>query len=304
MSSRVPSCGPSAWPNGWPGGCAAVLGTAVTLPPVVETQEQIDSRNAAFWDELCGTTLAQELGITEASPEGLARFDEAYLGFYPYLAGYLPGQGGSRSRLLEIGLGYGTVSQLLAERGFDYHGLDIAPGPVEMVRHRLHMLGIGDPEVRVQAGSVLEMAHPDESFDHVVTIGCLHHTGDIPRAVAEVERVLRPGGRAVVMLYNRRSYRQLKLMVRNLPSRLRGRRMDEEAIRASYDANQEGQAAPATDYTSVGEAKRLFKGFSRVEVHKENFDPADLRDGRYSRESLLGWPARLAGLDLYITALK
>jgi ubiquinone/menaquinone biosynthesis C-methylase UbiE len=271
---------------------------------VSQSQAEIDRRNAAFWDELCGTTLAAQLGITGPSAENLERFDTAYLEQYPYLEGYLPGEKACGERLLEIGLGYGTVSQILASRGLDYYGLDIAPGPVEMVRHRLTELGVDDPEGRVRRGSVLEMIHSDESFDHLVTIGCLHHTGDIPRAVREVERVLRPGGRAVVMLYNRRSYRRMRMALERLPQLLRGRPDSGEEVRRLYDESSEGQAAPATDFTSVREAKRLFRGFSRVRVRRENFDYMMFRKRPIDRNRLLGWPARLAGLDLYITAIK
>ena len=98
-------------------------------------QAQLDDANADFWSELCGTHLARTVGVEDASAESLARFDRAYLDIYPYLERYLPWR--SRERLLEIGLGYGTVGQLLAQRGLDYHGLDISPGPVGMMVHRL-----------------------------------------------------------------------------------------------------------------------------------------------------------------------
>ena len=279
--------------------CSRPEATA-TLSPVPQDQAQIDRLNAAFWDELCGTGLAAQLGITEPSPQNLERFDAAYLGMYPYLDGYLPA-GPPGARLLEIGLGYGTVSQRLAERGLDYHGLDIAPGPVEMVRHRLRELGIDRPEERVGVGSVLEMDHPNESFDHVVTIGCLHHTGDLPRAVEQVRRVLRPGGRALVMVYNARSLRRMRMAVSR---QIRGGQPDDEQMRGSYDRNVEGEAAPATDYTSKGEAMRLFGDFSHVSVRRENFDPLVVARCAVDRKRLLGLPARLAGLDLYITAVK
>src|SRR6187401_2245582 len=100
---------------------------------MAEAQAQIDQRNANFWDELCGSQLAQQLGIEDASPESLAKFDANYMSIYPYLEQYLPGEDARGKPLLEIGLGYGTVSQILAEAGADYHGLDIAAGPVEMV---------------------------------------------------------------------------------------------------------------------------------------------------------------------------
>jgi SAM-dependent methyltransferase len=267
---------------------------------VAVDQAQIDRLNASFWDELCGTGLAAQLGITEPSPENLARFDAAYLDLYPYLGNYLPRPAGEGERLLEIGLGYGTVAQLLATAGFDYHGLDIALGPVEMVRYRLRDLGIDDPGDRVRVGSVLELDHPDESFDNVVTIGCLHHTGNLTRAVEQVRRVLRPGGLALVMIYNARSLRRLSMTLGN---RIRGKADDEE-MRASYDANLEGEAAPETVYTTVREAKRHFAGFSHVRVRRENFDPLVIGRWSIDRRRLLGWPARIAGLDLYISAIK
>jgi len=272
---------------------------------MTNSQAQVDERNAAFWDELCGSTLAQQLGITDASLESLERFDAAYLELYPYLAGYLPGAEARGQSVLEMGLGYGTVGQLLASRGLDYHGLDIAEGPVRMVQERLSMLGIDDPERRVVRGSALEIPHPDESFDHVVTIGCLHHTGDTGAGVSEVHRVLRPGGRALVMIYNRRSYRRLKAALKDLPGRLRGAPTDDEEVRGSYDRNLEGEAAPATEYFSKAEARRMFTAFASMRVRRENFDSLTPL-GRYyiDRQRLLGWPAHRAGLDLYVTAVK
>ena len=271
----------------------------------MERQSDIDAANAGFWDELCGSTLARSLGIDSATPENLARFDEAYLEAYPYLTGYLPGAGTRGSRLLEIGLGYGTVSQILAERGFDYHGLDIAQGPVEMVRQRLRYLGVEDAEEQVIAHSVLDMPHPPESFDDVVTIGCLHHTGDLKQAVEQVHTVLKPGGRALVMVYNKNSYRRVKMAAGRIPERIRGNGDDaDEGMRHAYDHNTEGETAPATEYTSVRGAKELFGAFSSVSVRRENFDYTNFRGRPISRDLLLGVPAHRAGLDLYIQATK
>jgi hypothetical protein len=50
---------------------------------------ELDLQNAGFWDELCGSALARQLGITDASADSLRRFDEAYFGFYPYLLRHL-----------------------------------------------------------------------------------------------------------------------------------------------------------------------------------------------------------------------
>ena len=276
---------------------------------VAGASSDVDRRNAAFWDELCGSGLARSLGITARSGAALERFDDAYWSMYPYLARYVE-RGGPRAPVLEIGLGYGTLGQELATRDPDYHGLDIAEGPVEMMRHRLAMLGVPveEAERRVRVGSVLEMPYPDASFGTVYTIGCLHHTGDLEGAVAEVFRVLAPGGRAVVMLYNRWSFRQL-VQVARLRWELRGRHRREERaarLRGLYDHNAEGTEAPHTDYVSWWGARRLFSRFRRVRVDVQNFDPLILfgRRVHVPRERLLSNVARVLGLDLYIVAKK
>ena len=273
------------------------------------SQSETDARNAAFWNELCGSGLARSIGINDRTPESLRKFDEAYMTMYPYLARYVTAENLMGKRTLEIGLGYGTLGQLIASRGCQYHGLDIADGPVEMMRYRLALLGT-ETAARVQKGSALDIPYPDGTFDYVYSIGCLHHTGDLPKAVSEVHRVLAPGGRAVVMLYNRDSFRQLaQLRMRYVWEVLTGRRRDSfgEAVRARYDSNAAGDAAPHTDFVSRSDVRRhLFKRFSRVRIDVQNFDGYVLFRGRIviARENLLGNVARILGTDLYIVGTK
>jgi ubiquinone/menaquinone biosynthesis C-methylase UbiE len=275
------------------------------MSAVTVAQADIDRANAEFWDELCGTTMARSLGIRDLSVESLRRFDAAYLRFYPYLEGYLPQAGNPGASVIEVGLGFGTVGGLLAERGLRYHGVDLAPGPVELMRRRLADLGRDDCEARV--GSALELPYPDESFDHYVSIGCLHHTGDVPGGLAEAHRVLRPGGRVVAMLYNARSLRRVvELPARRAWDRLRGRAVAPDHVRAAYDRNTSGQSAPQTAFLSRSDLRRRFAGFGDVRIEAQNFDALRLPGGRVviPRERLLGQVARRWGLDLYVTAYK
>lgn len=261
------------------------------------SQPAVDSENAAFWDTLCGWNLAQSAGITGRGEDDLRRFDDLYLGFYPYLESYVPEDFGGK-KVLEVGLGYGTLGQLIASRNADYYAVDIAAGPVANMRRRLSWLGL--PEDHAVQASVLELPFGDETFDYVYSIGCLHHTGDLERSVREVHRVLVPGGRAVVMLYNRHSFRRFRYL---LERALRGQRegnLDVE-LRGVYDPDGSGEAAPHTDFVSRGEVRRLFRGFARVKVDVQNFDGYRFR---IKREWFLGNLARIVGLDLYISADK
>src|SRR5215204_1479210 len=68
-------------------------GARATMPSILSgrmEQQTVDQRNAAFWDTLCGWNMAREAGITGESADDLRRFDELYLGFYPYLEHYVP----------------------------------------------------------------------------------------------------------------------------------------------------------------------------------------------------------------------
>ena len=248
-----------------------------------------------------GSALARSVNVSDSSPASLARFDAAYLDIYPYLPGYIrPDLTGLRT--LEVGLGYGTLGQMLAERGADYSGLDIADGPVDMMRHRLGLMGVDNPSERVSRGSVLELPFEDGSFDYAVSVGCLHHTGNVRRAVEEVHRVLIPGGRALVMLYNARSFRRASLSVKKLV----GRGPTEERERRRYDASESGEAAPATEFLTVREVKAIFADFASLKISKENFDGYALLWKHVSlpRAWFLGNVAKVAGLDLYIQVRK
>jgi SAM-dependent methyltransferase len=266
----------------------------------------IDKQNAHFWNKLCGTWLARELGITEPSLENLRRFDEAYLRFYPYLGRYVFTQDLKGQRVLEIGLGYGTLGQVLASKDCRYYGLDIAKNPVALMNYRFAFQGLaGD----LRVGSVLDLPYKEAAFDYVYSIGCLHHTGDLRRAVGEVYRVLADGGKAVIMLYNRHSFRRLI----SLPVYLRNLLLGRSTVRASfsdyvrtwYDKDAKGEAAPHTDYVSRAQVRRLFKAYRTVRIESQNFDSLVLK-GRLivPRERFLNNLARVMGLDLYITATK
>jgi SAM-dependent methyltransferase len=262
----------------------------------------VSQLNAEFWDELCGSQLARDLGIRDASPEELARFDAAYLDIYPYLLDYFPPERVAGKKVLDVGLGYGTLAEALARRGADYHGLDIAAGPVDMARHRLASVPGARPE-QVQQGSVLEIPFPDASFDLFVAIGCLHHTGDLFGAIQEVRRVLRPGGELVIMVYNRRSLR--RLMAAPLAA-LRQRANADEQMRARYDAAADGTAAPHTDFVTAGELRGLLHGFADIRVERRNMSGLPIPYvAERSRAALMALRVdRLAGLDLYVTATR
>ena len=268
----------------------------------------IDKANVQFWNELCGTTLAKELGITDHSTESLTRFDEAYIDFYPYLLKHVKLAQMADKKVLEIGLGYGTMGQKIFETGADYFGLDLADQPPKMMGHRLLMQDL--PKKTIQ-GSALTIPLKSGSLDFVVSIGCFHHTGDVQRCLDETYRVLKPGGRTILMVYNRYSYSQwLRWPGQTGLALLRdiglynGEIVSNEDQKRRYDANIAGTGAPETTFLSIHQLRRMLRCYSKVEFYKERC--RDLRLGIYTipRKKLLSSLGRWAGLDIYLEAQK
>jgi len=270
---------------------------------------QIEERNIAFWDELCGTYLAGTLGITDASPASLKKFDDGFFDFYPYVFDHVPLAELAGRDVLEVGLGYGSLSQKIAESGARYCGLDIAPGPVEMVRHRLRETGLAGG---VEQGSILRAPFRDESFDRVISIGCLHVTGDLAGAIEECWRMLRPGGSLTVMVYYAYSYRRWVQAPFETLRYLRAETFGYRGVvtaandrqKWDYDHNSAGQAAPHTDFISVKSLGSLFHRFSRFQWKRRNIN-RELPFLFWTRQQLLltRWPD-VCGLEIYASAVK
>lgn len=267
----------------------------------------VSEANTGFWDELCGTQLARQLGVNDATPASLKRFDDWYFQFYPYLADHIPFDRIKGRKVLEIGLGYGSVAQRLAEAGASYTGLDIAGGPAAMVNHRLSQSGL--PGEAIQ-GDILNAPFPDDSFDFVVTIGCLHHTGDLVGAIEQVRRILKPGGEAILMVYNAYSYRRLirwpGVCLRQLyRERFQpdGKATASDSERAAYDADSEGRAAPSTEFVSRLAFHRMTAKWTSREIRLENIGAESVLR-HFRRETLLRLLGPAFGLDMYAVLRK
>jgi SAM-dependent methyltransferase len=102
-------------------------------------------------------------------------------------------------RVLDLGAGSGFSSEMLARFGYDAVALDPDLAALANNRRRpgfdrKRIAGT----VRVAGGVAERVPFADGTFDGVVCMNAMHHVGDLPVAVAELARVLRPGGRVVL----------------------------------------------------------------------------------------------------------
>jgi ubiquinone/menaquinone biosynthesis C-methylase UbiE len=102
------------------------------------------------------------------------------------LAGHLP-RTGEGLRALDVGCGTGHHLRALTARGFEVAGVD---GSQEM----LVAARLANPTAELQQADVAALPFPDSSFDMILCIEVLRYLSDAQRCVAEMARVLRPGG--------------------------------------------------------------------------------------------------------------
>jgi SAM-dependent methyltransferase len=102
--------------------------------------------------------------------------------------------------VLEIGCGNGSHAQLLATHAKSYTGIDLTDYAVKSASFRLTLWGLNGKAQKMDAE---QMQFPDNSFDLIWSWGVIHHSANTQRIVKEMNRVLRPGGRAIIMVYYR-----------------------------------------------------------------------------------------------------
>jgi SAM-dependent methyltransferase len=97
------------------------------------------------------------------------------------------------ARVLDVGCGRGVILAPLADRGFEVHGVEISAEAARGGDSRAH--------VRI-APRLADAGYTDAYFDEVIVWHVLEHLPDPAGTLAEISRILRPGGRVIVAVPN------------------------------------------------------------------------------------------------------
>jgi ubiquinone/menaquinone biosynthesis C-methylase UbiE len=172
------------------------------------------------------------------------RFDKLH--YLPRLVDFGSFRG---QRLLEVGCGIGTDLVRFAKGGARVTGVDLAPTAIELARKNFELNGVTPEELRVANGEALP--YPDASFDVVYGHGVIQYTANAPLLIREMHRVLKPGGAAIFMVYNRVSWLNAMSQVTKV--------------------GLEHEDAPVLKKYSIAEFKQLLEPFKETRIVPERF---------------------------------
>lgn len=281
----------------------------------------------AFWDDFrCGSRLSSAAERTQYFAEVSRRRYQ----IEPHVPGIANFEAYCGKQVLEIGCGIGTDGAEFARAGADYSGLDLSEASLAIARERLLLAQL---RVSLVAANGELLPFPANRFDHVYSFGVIHHSPDPARVVAELFRVLRPGGTFTVMLYNATSINYvveimfLRKWLRQLlripvapgflagllgvsKERLEGHRKVLLAKPSmSHDEwvsrNTDGPDCPLSRVYSRRGSLRLFSSFDDVESNQYYFDASHWgRVGRMMPRPLVERLGRLWGWHRIVTGRK
>ena len=260
-----------------------------------------------FWENnpVAASGISSELGTVEyfRAFDTLREED----GCEPYdLSEKIHGYSSSKGlKVLDIGCGNGYVLFQYARHGAEVTGVDLTSTAIDLSRKRFELAKMPGTFVEIDGQ---HLPFPDDHFDVVCSMGVLHHISNPEPTVNEMYRVLKPGGRLIVMLYHRHSWKNLVLlrMRRLFDPKFRGK-TQQEALNMN-----DGDDCPLALVYSRSEASGLFRGFNNKKFFLTLLSwkqllmlpPLVKFAERHFPPSSQSWPARLMGWNLNMHAVK
>jgi SAM-dependent methyltransferase len=187
------------------------------------------------------------------TPDFFAELDEYRFDKLRYLPQVVDFNGYQGKRLLEVGCGVGIDLARFARGGAEVTGIDLAEVSIQLAARNFAQQGLAG-DLQVMNGEAMQFA--DDSFDVVYAHGVLQYTADAAAMVREIHRVLRPGGEAIFMVYNKYSWLN--------------------ALSKIMSVDLEHADAPFLRTYSLAEMRHLLQRFGDVRLTPERF-PVETR---------------------------
>lgn len=225
-----------------------------------------------------------------------AYFDEVEARKYfvePHISRFAEFEKWKRKHVLEIGCGIGTDTIKFARFGARVTAVDVSERSLEIARQRARIFGFDNIKFYCSDAEELTKSVPVEPYDLIYSFGVIHHTPHPERVMNQIREYLHPGSTVKVMIYNRFSWKVLRILL----TYGRGRIWQLSELVAKYSEAETG--CPVTYIYSKRDAKKLMDplGLRIKDVWADHIFPyriPDYTQYRYVKVWYFRWmPRRL-----------
>lgn len=243
-----------------------------------------------FWNRnpLCASRIPYPLGTKDYFDYyDKLREEIESLDFSYWLHEYKSFKG---KRILDVGSGNGYVLSKYALEGGEVYGIDITETGIELCKKRFELC---DQKGDFRVANAEELPFEDKMFDCVCSMGVLHHVPNTEKAVNEIFRVLKPGGRLIVMFYHRNSAKyRVRFFLKSIFTGISMRQLVNEV---------DGKGNPKGEVYSKKDLMVLLSQFKDIELFAGDLRWGHIlpRGSRLLPNSLLRIFEKRWGWDLY-----
>ena len=226
---------------------------------------------AAFWN-------ARPCNVRHSSRDVGSReyFDEVEARKYfvePHIPAFAEFARWNGRKVLEIGCGIGTDTVNFARSNARVTAVDVSERSLDIARRRAAVYGVSDRIRFVLADAEqLSSSLQIEAYDLVYAFGVIHHTPRPMRIIEQIRQFVGPGSTVKLMVYHRRSWKVLGILLRHAAS----------AGRARHDViarhSEAARGCPVTYTYNVRDIRRLLSGFRIENVHIDHIFPYRVSD--------------------------
>ncbi|MBV9523003.1 MAG: class I SAM-dependent methyltransferase [Alphaproteobacteria bacterium] len=252
------------------------------------------------WDrDPCGSHY-----VKDAAPETLEWFAEVeryrYGTYAPWMPKVMEFADHAGEQVLEVGAGLGTDLAQFAKNGAIVTDLDMSSEHLRLARRNFELRGLRG---EFRQGDAENLPFDANTFDLVYSNGVIHHTPNTQRTLREIHRVLKPGGRAIIMVYAENSLHYWRNLVFAIGLRQAqfAERSIADIMSASVELSEHGSKPLVKVYTKR-RIRAMLAGFSDISIRQRQMVPQE-RPRWLSRVPVAALE-RVCGWNLIVKARK
>lgn len=284
---------------------------------VFSKEDELNQKVSSWWDDNPFVYSFDKPEKIEPDENFFREINRKFLKWTPWgqrdsrpLSGVIDYERLRGKKVLDIAVGTGWSSEQFARAGAIVTAIDISPKAVELTKERFRLFNLPSAEIGVADAQNLPFGN--DTFDFVLAWGCLMHMPDTEGAVKEIFRVLKPGGKAAAMMYNKNSL-HWRYYIWFGKGVLRGKllKMTPQQLANRYTDGVYQGGNQLTKFYSGSEVKRIFSAFKEVKISIHDTTTAidhlphrRLSWGGYLPIGLRQYLTTLLGQSLWIEAEK